>query len=107
LIEVLEVSHPGGSGRTAAADQQQRGAVEAGIGHTGERIDEGHATGNGANTGPAAQAAEGVGQIRARLLVAYIYQTQAGLARGIQQRVQTMATQRRNPFDAVLAKTPH
>jgi hypothetical protein len=91
LIEVLEVALPGGGGRAGAADQQQRGAVETGIGYTRQCIDVGHAARNGANPGPTRQAAAGVGHIRACLLVAYVYQAQAGFACRIQERVQTMA----------------
>jgi hypothetical protein len=104
LIEVLEMSLPGSSGRTGAAEQQHGSAVEVGIGHTSERIDLGDAARNSANAGLAREATEGVSREPAGLLVPYIYQAQAGLAGGIQQRIQTVAAQRGNPLDAALAK---
>ena len=104
LIEVLEVARSGGSGWAGAADQQHGGAIEPGIGHSGERVHLCHAARDGANAGPARQAAEGIGQICTRLLVAHVDQTHAGAVRSMQKRVQTVAAQSRDPIYPVLAQ---
>ena len=69
-----------------------------------ERVEVRHAAGDGADPGTARKAADRIGHVCASLLVTHVHQAQAGIAGCVQERIEAMAAERRDPFHSTLLK---